>query len=157
MVMPTGLAVHSIETSNIPPKQKSALLRMVDNLTGGAVEKFQEKAENQTLVHRGHVHSLGHLLRQDTEAGLAGMIAGVADAELESDMAPLVMAAVGAAGTIMCSGSWAESTFRNVSSTGVGIFGYVKMKELFATKKTLGAHGETTQDEDPIIAFGKTL
>lgn len=157
MVMPTGLAIHSIETSNIPPKQKSALLRMVDNLTGGAVEKFHESPANKSIIHKGHLHSLGHLARQDGEALLAGMIAGVADAELGSTHAPLVMAVVGAAGALACSGSWAETTFRNVSATGVGIFGYLEMKDFFGVKKTISAHGESVEGSDPIIEFGKTL
>lgn len=157
MVMPTDLAIHSIETSNIPPKQKSALLRMVDNLTGGAVEKFHESPANQSLVHKGHLHSLGHLARQDTEALLAGMIAGAADAELGTTHAPIVMAVAGAVGALACSGSWAETTFRNVSSTGMGIFGYMEMKDFFGVKKTVSAHGESAEGEDPIIAYGKTL
>lgn len=155
--MPTGLAIHSIETSNIPPKQKNALLRMVDNLTGGAVEKFQENPSNKTLVHKGHLHSLGHLARQDSEALLAGMIAGVADAELGTTHAPIVMAITGAVGALACSGSWAETTFRNVSSTGMGIFGYMEMKDFFAAKKTLSAHGESAEGVDPILEYGKTL
>lgn len=155
MVMPTGLAVHSIESSNIPPKQKSALLRMVDQLTGGAVEKFQESPAHQSLIHKGHLHSLGHLARQDTEALLAGMIAGVADAELGTTHAPLVMAVAGAIGAIASSGTWFETTSRNVSSTGVGIYGYIEMKEFFGVKKTLSAHGDSIEGEDPIIAWGK--
>jgi hypothetical protein len=157
MVMPTGLAIHSIETSNIPPKQKSALLRMVDNLTGGAVEKFQESPAHQSIVHKGHLHSIGHLVRQDSEALLAGMIAGVADAELGTSGAPLTMAVVGAVAAIAASGTWAETTFRNVSATGMGIFGYVEMKDFFGVKKTLSAHGESVEGSDPIIEFGKTL
>ena len=155
--MPTGLAIHSIETSNIPPKQKSALLRMVDNLTGGAVEKFQESPAHKAVLHNGHLHSLGHLARQDSEALLAGMIAGVADAELGTTHAPIVMAIAGAVGALACSGTWAETTFRNVSSTGIGIFGYIEMKEFFGVKKALSAHGESVEGSDPIIEFGKTL
>jgi hypothetical protein len=157
MVMPTGLAIHSIETSNIPPKQKSQLLQMVDRLTGGAVEKFQESPANKAVLHKGHLHSLGHLARQDTEALLAGMIAGVADAELGTTHAPLAMAIAGGVAAIAASGTWAETTFRNVSATGVGIYGYLEMKEFFGVKKTLSAHGEPETGSDPIIEFGKTL
>lgn len=157
MVMPTGLAIHSIETSNIPPKQKNALLRMVDSLTGGAVEKFQGNPENKTVLHKGHLHSLGHLARQDSEALLAGMIAGAADAELGSTHAPLVMGIAGGIAAIAASGTWAETTFRNVSSTGVGIYGYLEMKDFFGLKKTVSAHGDPVEGSDPIIEFGKTL
>lgn len=153
--MPTGLAIHSIETSNIPPKQKNALLRMVDQVTGGAVERHHDSPANKALIHRGHLHSLGHLVRQDSESLIAGAIAGVADAELGTTHAPLVMAAVGAVGALVCSGSWAETTFRNVSASGLGIFGYMEAKDFFAVKKTLSAHGEPMSGEDPILKYAK--
>lgn len=155
MVMPTGLAVHTIETSNIPPKRKSALLRMVDDLTGGKVEKFQESPAHTAVVHKGHLHSLGHLARQDGEALLAGMIAGAADAELGTTHAPLVMGVAGAIGAIVCSGSWAETTMRNVSSTGVGIFGYMEARDFFNVKKTISAAGDAIAGEDPIVSWAK--
>jgi hypothetical protein len=154
--MPTSIAFHSIAQSNIPPKEKSSILRLVDNLTGGAMTKAEEKS-HETIVHKGHMVSLGHLLRQDTEATLAGMIAGTIDAEMGSTHAPLLMGIAGAIGALACSGHWSETTFRNVSATGMGIWGYTQAHEFFSVKKTITAHGDTVEGEDPIIAFGKTL
>lgn len=153
--MPTDLVFHSIAQSNIPKPEKNSLLKLVDHLTKGSLSKYEERNIEGKVVHKGHLHSLMSLMRQDTEAYLFGGIMGAIDAESGSNKTPVIAGALGAVIAVLSSGTWVENSARNLSATGIGIWGYQSGSNFMREKKLAGntsVHGEV---EDPIIAMGK--
>lgn len=157
MTMPTELVYHSIAQSNIPRPEKSGLLALVDNLTRGALSRYEEKNVAGTVVHKGHLHSLMSLARQDSEAFLFGGMMGAIDQETGSQKTPVIAGALGAALALLSSGTWFETTTRNLSATGFGIWGYQSGKNFMQEKRLAGTHVAGEVDEDPIVAKGKEL
>lgn len=153
--MNTDLVFHSIAQSNIPKQEKGNLLKLVDHLTKGSLTRYEEKNVHGTVVHKGHLHSLASLARQDSEAFMFGGIMGAVDAGTESDKSPVIAAGIGAVMALLSSGTWAETSFRNLSATGLGIWGYQQGQAFMKEKRLAGSsvHGES----DPIIEMGKTL
>ncbi len=153
--MNTDLVFHSIAQSNIPKQEKGNLLKLVDHLTKGSLTRYEEKNIHGTVVHKGHLHSLASLARQDGEAFMFGGMMGAIDAETGSTKAPIVAAGLGAVLALLSSGTWMETSSRNLSATGFGIFGYQQGSAFMKEKRlaTAGVHG----DVDPIIEMGKTL
>ena len=156
--MPTELVYHSIAQSNIPKSEKSGLLKMVDTLTRGSISKYEEKNVSGVVVHKGHLHSLMSVARQDSEAFLFGGMMGAIDQETGSQKTPVIAGALGAVLAVLSSGTWFETSMRNLSSTGMGIWGYQSGTNFMKEKRLAsGTHVAGEAAEDPIIAMGKTL
>lgn len=159
MTMPTDLVFHSIASSNIPRQEKSGLLKLVDSLTRGSISRYEEKNVAGTVVHKGHLHSLMSVARQDGEAFLFGGMMGAIDQETGSDKTPVIAAGLGAIVAVLSSGTWMETSARNLSATGTGIWAYQAGKNFMKEKRLAAGGGSVAGEagEDPIIAMGKTL
>lgn len=152
MPMSTDIVYHSIAQSNIPKTEKNSLLQMVDRLTKGSISRYEEKNIEGKVVHKGHMHSALSVLRQDSEAFVFGGLVGAADAEMSGTMSAPVAAAVGAILAIVSSGTWMETSARNLSATGMGIMGYQAGANFVKEKRLVGKSsvgGEV--HKDPII------
>ncbi len=155
MTMPTDLVFHSIAQSNIPKQEKNSLLKMVDHLTRGSMTRYEERNIEGKIVHKGHMHSALSVLKQDTEAFIFGGIVGAADAEMGGTISAPMAAGAGALLAILSSGTWVESSARNLSATGMGIMGY-QAGSNFIKEKRLGAKSTITGEvEDPIMSWAK--
>lgn len=156
MTMSTDLVFHSIAQSNIPKAEKSSLIKMVDNLTRGSLSRYEEKNIEGKIVHKGHMHSALSVLRQDTEAFLFGGLVGAADAEMGGTISAPAAAAVGAIAAILSSGTWMESSARNLSATGMGIMGYQAGANFIKEKRLIGKSSVAGEvNEDPIMNWAK--
>lgn len=156
MPMSTDLAYHSIAQSNIPKAEKSSLMKMVDNLTRGSLSRYEEKNIEGKIVHKGHLHSALSVLRQDTEAFAFGGIVGAVDAEMGATISAPMAAGLGAIAAILSSGTWMETSARNLSATGMGIMGYQAGSNFIKEKRLIGKSavgGEV--NEDPIMSWAK--
>ena len=83
---------------------------------------------------------------------------GAIDQETGSQKTPVIAGALGAVLAVLSSGTWFETSMRNLSSTGMGIWGYQSGTNFMKEKRLAsGTHVAGEAAEDPIIAMGKTL
>lgn len=174
--MSTDLAVlESVQSSNIPARDKSKLMRWYERATGHVMSRVVEP--------RKHIEAGGHSLRKGGEGVLVGAVAGLTHAEIGLDKTikgrsvPLDAAAGVAA---LAAGAWMGNTdvHHDLSNAGgqlVAIYAFRKTHDWAAAKKeakgeipasklapgpaTPPAHGEGGGSffDDPIVRAARGL
>lgn len=162
------LVFSSIASSNIPHREKSAIRRWYEKVSGGGI----------THRAKGHIMETGHALRQGGESLLVGGILGAAHASMKNGLdyevkgghvpADAVVGVVGMVGGVVMANDGVGADLRNAGAAGLTVFAFRKTNELVARKnmqggaaagKTLKAAGDSDVDigEDPIVAAAKEL
>lgn len=164
MSQPSYFEIQSLASSNMPKPEKSALLRHIDKLTGGAVSKFLgETPSSGTIEKVPSVMETGlSLLVDDTESAAFGAAIRFAEGADPGSLGPAAAAmAAGAAAALLGRGSWMETAGKNLSASGSTLLGYHSLNAFVFEKKRAASilagdfSGNGAGGEDPIVACAK--
>jgi hypothetical protein len=167
----SDMVLDSIESSNMPSRDKSMVRRMFDKVSG--VSRVGSRA-------RGTMQQAAHTARQGGEAIVTGAILGAIHVEAPTGLdvkkvpVDLAVAAVGLASGVLMNDETSQD-LRNVGSTALGIYTFRKTADLLAAKKVSagstpggskpaakvhgdydGFHGDDV-GEDPIVEAARRL
>ena len=154
-------AIQTIEQSNIPKAEKSAFLRHIDRLTGGAVSKYYGEESSGTIQKKSVMDTGLSVLVDDTEAGIFGGLIGAAEGP-EGGLMPSAIATVaGGIMAMMGRGTWAEHVGKNLSASGSTILGYHASRGFLYEKARANAihAGDfgTDSGKDPIVDYAEKM
>lgn len=161
MSQPSYFEIQSLAQSNMPKTEKSALLKHIDKLTGGAVSRFLGEVPSSGTIEKApsFAETGLSLLVNDTEAAAFGAAIRFAEGTNPGSLGPAAAAmAAGAAAALLGRGSWMETAGKNLSASGSTLLGYHSLNGFVFEKKRAASilAGDFGKDgEDPIVAAAK--
>lgn len=160
----------SVLSSNLPREEKSQLRRWFERMSSDLPDVVRPSPRQ--------IHGTLSAFRQGTESLAAGMLLGVANAELPDGLdlygipVDAALGAAGLAGSALAAGSDMAPDARNIGSIGLGVFGMrMTTKWLVERKLATGKpvprhldysakmHGDATPSisDDPIVQAADSL
>jgi hypothetical protein len=137
------------------------------SLSKSTVKRWLEKVAGPTSGMKAIVHHGTHGIRQVGEGAAVGAVLAFVQVQSRDGLdirtgqyevpVDLAAAGLGLAGSVAMAHEEYATDLRNMAAGAASIYAFRKVKDVLEKKRALTAHGEESEESDPIVVHARTI